>query len=938
MLSEVGEESRNDSNNRRQSMIGIDELLELMKEKSLEPSQKRRKKPTNNSTVTKINSQPVDNLAGVFHCFICMEILVDAHICPSCSKLCCFSCIKQWLTLESSCPHCRAYLIIDEFVKCRWAADVTKEIKLLQNCTSQEECDDADDEREEDDGDEDDKRSVNHPTEERCHIHPESCLTVLCCTCMKAICHECALFGEEHPDHYFKQLSDVYKKCVKDIHQHIKPLEMNIVMKNLHIQGLSETETDLSLMKMEYSSQLEDDVNHLREEIEHDYKERVSDLRNYIAMKRVEMDNYYKAKFIGDIALSKMTRTELLSYYRMIINVIDKPSAIKETKKARDFLNWYRPSKIIPQIEMKTLKIKKDYDISLKRCTWFGTSTFEVDGIVWKLKCHINSLGSHISVYFQLVSTPNNKRIDENNYELFLQLYRPTTSDHDMTNDQFTKRFAPSFEIGEQKGYAEFISMIELMSGNYFDSNNYFTLKFGIRAKNYYVKCKQQQLCINELMSRSKLFTEISTNQLTRSLSNIENNEENNRSSSENLPVRTTLREEVNDNNNANYPKIARTSFSDTSINVNKSSDTVIVTPPALSPLPIPSTNSEIVEPNELTNIIGKMRIPSSPKIITLPVKEEQSKNEIEVNDSNEYQWSQEQPLSLGWIDLSIDDEQFPSDTKDKSTKFEKKSEISSGSDLEIFIEKMKAKYLSTTSFTTTTTSDDQRLLFTYGTALTTSNSQTKLTSSSNRNYFNSTYENNDLIHENEKRNSLDDQNLNNTNNNNNNNNNNVHSLDNRSKCLNLTSANISFSDCSSSNNSTISLNNEEQKNRLDDISRLKPTRNLIDSYAKRRPRFHIANNNKKKKKKVLLLELEVLSGYENHGAEIAQSDSEDNSTSSNSSTNDNDINDDSFHMRDVYSRSTSEDDEEEEEEDDDDDDDDDDDEDDEDEEDNQED
>ena len=33
-------------------------------------------------------------IAEVFKCFICMEWPKDARLCPHCSKLCCFQCIK----------------------------------------------------------------------------------------------------------------------------------------------------------------------------------------------------------------------------------------------------------------------------------------------------------------------------------------------------------------------------------------------------------------------------------------------------------------------------------------------------------------------------------------------------------------------------------------------------------------------------------------------------------------------------------------------------------------------------------------------------------------------------------------------------------------------------------------------------------------------------
>ena len=89
-------------------------------------------KPTSNSMhrVEQESTSPhedptVESLSDVFRCFICMERLRNAHLCPHCSKLCCYLCIRRWLTEQrSQCPHCRASLHIHELVNCRWVEEV----------------------------------------------------------------------------------------------------------------------------------------------------------------------------------------------------------------------------------------------------------------------------------------------------------------------------------------------------------------------------------------------------------------------------------------------------------------------------------------------------------------------------------------------------------------------------------------------------------------------------------------------------------------------------------------------------------------------------------------------------------------------------------------------------------------------------------------------
>ena len=44
-------------------------------------------------SVSEMVSSCLQTLVEVFRCFICMEKLRDARLCPHCSKLCCYTCI-----------------------------------------------------------------------------------------------------------------------------------------------------------------------------------------------------------------------------------------------------------------------------------------------------------------------------------------------------------------------------------------------------------------------------------------------------------------------------------------------------------------------------------------------------------------------------------------------------------------------------------------------------------------------------------------------------------------------------------------------------------------------------------------------------------------------------------------------------------------------------
>lgn len=94
--------------------------------------------PIVNSTRRRNASQPTsiphnNALEDVFKCFICLERLRNAHLCPHCSKLCCYQCIRRWLTEQRpQCPHCRAALHLHEVINCRWVEEVTQHLDYIK--------------------------------------------------------------------------------------------------------------------------------------------------------------------------------------------------------------------------------------------------------------------------------------------------------------------------------------------------------------------------------------------------------------------------------------------------------------------------------------------------------------------------------------------------------------------------------------------------------------------------------------------------------------------------------------------------------------------------------------------------------------------------------------------------------------------------------------
>lgn len=203
------------------------------------------------------NSNSESTLAEVFRCFICMEKLRDAHLCPHCSKLCCYVCIRRWLTEQrSQCPHCRASLHLHELVNCRWVEEVTQQLDTLQSVSM------LGNRKEEGERD-------------KCPTHLEK-LSVYCWTCRCCICHQCALWGGTHSGHTFKPLDEVYDQHVTQIKDEVSQLRRRLMELISIVQ------------------EVERNVESVRSAKE----ERVREIRNAVELMTARLDSQLKTKLL----------------------------------------------------------------------------------------------------------------------------------------------------------------------------------------------------------------------------------------------------------------------------------------------------------------------------------------------------------------------------------------------------------------------------------------------------------------------------------------------------------------------------------------------------------------------------------------------------------------------------------------------------------------
>ncbi|XP_015510377.1 uncharacterized protein LOC107217383 isoform X2 [Neodiprion lecontei] len=447
----------------------------------------------------------VETLAEVFRCFICMEKLRDAHLCPHCSKLCCYVCIRRWLTEQrSQCPHCRASLHLHELVNCRWVEEVTQQLDTLQAVG-------ISNSRHED------------SSRDRCTTHHEK-LSVYCWTCRRCICHQCALWGGTHSGHTFKPLEEVYEQHVTQIKDEVGQLKRRL---------------------MELIS-LVQEVERNVESVRAAKDERVREIRNAVELMIARLDSQLKAKLLTlmgqknsltqeteqleallqevEHQLHSCTRSELIvksaELSRMIHQVRKKPMASFVTAPVpADF-----HSEIVPGYDSATFAMQQFTQLQLKADPVYS-APLHVNGLCWRLKVYPDGngvvRGNYLSVFLELsAGLPETSK-----YEYRVEMIHQGSRD---TSKNIVREFASDFEIGECWGYNRFFRLDLLATEGYLNTElDTLILRFQVRPPTFFQRCRDQQWYISQLVTvqnqyatqinelKERLAIEISRNAVT---------------------------------------------------------------------------------------------------------------------------------------------------------------------------------------------------------------------------------------------------------------------------------------------------------------------------------------------------------------------------------------------------------------------------------------
>lgn len=424
-----------------------------------------------------------------------MEKLQEAHLCPHCSKLCCYLCITRWLTEQRrQCPHCRADLHVSDLVNCRWFEEFAVQVENLQQICANIKTNSL---------------TINHE-QDGCPNHKEK-LSVYCWTCKCCICHQCALWGGTHSGHTFKPLEIVYESHVTQVKEEVSQLKSRLVeliglvsdveqnvetVRNAKDEKVREIRTAVELMVGRLDSQLKvklltlmrqknsltqetEQLEHLLQEIEH------------------QLNTCSRSQLI-------MKSPELL---KMVHQIRIKPMASYVTARVpSDFL-----SEIVPTYDTGIFFMENFTNLQQKGIPVYS-NPMHVNGLCWRLKVYPYGNGAvrgeYLSVFLELTTGyPETSK-----YEYRVQMI------HQSSSKIIQREFVSDFEVGECWGYNRFFRLDLLASEGYLNiAKDTLELRFQVRPSTFFQRCRDQQWYINSLL-RNQTKQKIQINELFEKL------------------------------------------------------------------------------------------------------------------------------------------------------------------------------------------------------------------------------------------------------------------------------------------------------------------------------------------------------------------------------------------------------------------------------------
>ena len=171
-------------------------------------------------------------------CLVCLEGAREPVLCPKCSKVFCFPCIRGWFDSsnqgQKGCPHCKADIAVNTFVKVKWLQDLAKQMapSIADKCET-------------------------HPSKQKDHY---------CSDCMKSFCYDC--FKTHHPDgdvHTMTHVEAAFELDKMALDRRLREAEnFDIAPSVIHIQTL---QNDIEKLQIDGNSNIDQMANQMKKSL-----------------------------------------------------------------------------------------------------------------------------------------------------------------------------------------------------------------------------------------------------------------------------------------------------------------------------------------------------------------------------------------------------------------------------------------------------------------------------------------------------------------------------------------------------------------------------------------------------------------------------------------------------------------------------------------------
>ncbi|XP_046462791.1 E3 ubiquitin-protein ligase TRIM37-like [Daphnia pulex] len=441
----------------------------------------------------------MEGIADVFRCFICMDKLRDARLCPHCSKLCCFACIRRWLVEQrSQCPHCRLPLRPHELVNCRWVGDVTQQLESLQLQSAPSVTPSS-------------SVSNSASTTDLCDMHSEK-LSVYCVTCKSCICHKCALWEGTHSGHMFQPLDGMYETHATKIRDGIAQLRRRLLEISMIVQDVERNVESVRTAKDEKVSEIRHAVELIVSRLDSQLRSKLLSLVGQKNVLTQETDHLEALLQETEATLQNESKSQLIAKSGEIMSAMDRA----QRRALSSFTLHHVPadfqSEIVPAYSTSIFTIE-DFSRMRNNADPIYSPPLVVDGLKWRLKVYPDGngivRGNYLSVFLELTSGVSEPAKYEYRVELIYQ--GPNNASGGLsTNRNIVREFASEFDAGECWGYNRFFRLDLLASEGYLrPESNSLILRFHVRPPTYYQKCRDLQRYLSSMLQKHARYLNI---------------------------------------------------------------------------------------------------------------------------------------------------------------------------------------------------------------------------------------------------------------------------------------------------------------------------------------------------------------------------------------------------------------------------------------------